>query len=585
MLIVKEDKFYLNGEEFRLFSGAIHYFRTVPEHWEDRLKKLKACGFNTVETYVPWNWHEPEPGQFNFEGILDVERFIQTATEIGLYVIFRPGPYICAEWEFGGLPAWLLRDKDMRVRCMYRPYLDAVEKWYKKLLPLVTKYQISNGGNIIAMQVENEYGSYSNDKEYLLWVEKLMKDCGVDVLLFTSDGPSDLWLSGGTLPHIYKTANFGSFPSIQFKPMPRFGETGPLTCMEFWLGWFDHWGKKHITRRPKSVSNSIRTMLNMGANFNLYMFHGGTNFGYWSGANDDFDTKKYWPTVTSYDYDALLTEWGGYTKKYHKVRAEMQKYLGKPLPELPAEQKSQALGQVNLTEYAGFFDNLDALTTVKTTCVNAQTMENYGQNYGFIMYEHTVNGKYPSALLSLEKLADIGYVFVNGDYKGMCVRSRNESIKIGDLKTGDKVTVLVEGMGRINYGMCLHDRKGVERIVLGKMQMLVNFDVSTVAWDNICNNGKINFTGTKPANPPIIYKGKFNAASRADTFLHLPGFTKGMVWINGFAVGRYWNIGPQRSLYVPGPLLNQGENQIMILELGCAPSSSAVEFKDYHTLK
>jgi beta-galactosidase len=583
MLTIKSDKFHLNDKPFRLFSGAIHYFRTMPEYWHDRLAKLKACGFNTVETYVPWNWHEAEPGQFNFDGILDVERFIQTATDLGLYIIFRPGPYICAEWEFGGLPAWLLRDPKMRVRCMYKPYLDAVERFYKKLLPLVTKYQISNGGNIIAMQVENEYGSYSNDKEYLRWVEKLMKDCGVDVLLFTSDGPTDWMLSGGTLPHIYKTVNFGlGLIGDKFERVKKFGEEGPSTCMEFWLGWFDHWGKKHITKSPWLCAKNIKSMLDLGANFNLYMFHGGTNFGYWSGANYD---SHYWPTVTSYDYDALLTESGGLTKKYHKVRKEMQKYLGTALPEPPPEQKAQALGKVKLTQTAGFWDNFDTLANSKSTSVNTERMESYNQNYGFISYTHTVDGAYSNARVCLDGLNDIGYIFVNGKYKGMCVRTRETSLNVGNLKTGDKLTVLVEGMGRVNYGVELHDRKGVERIKIHN-QLLTYFEVATVAWDSLANNEKIDFTTNKTVEaPPVLYKSTFTANSQADTYLYLNNFKKGMVWINGFALGRYWDIGPQRSLYVPGVLLKNGENTIEVVELASVPACPVVEFKDYYTLK
>ena len=585
MLQIKGGKFFLNGEEFKLYSGAIHYFRTVPEYWQDRLAKLKAAGFNTVETYVAWNAHEKEPGKYDFSGILDIERFIETATELGLYVIVRPGPYICAEWEFGGLPAWLLKDPQMRVRCMYKPYLDAVSRWYKKLLAKITPYQTTNGGNVIAMQVENEYGSYGNDRAYMMWVENLMKDCGVNVLLFTSDGPDDFMLSGGTLPHIFKTINFGLNINVngKFKHLRKFGETGPAVCMEFWNGWFDHWGKKRQTRSPRIVARCVKGFLNAGAHFNMYMFHGGTNFGYWSGANFD---GKYWPTVTSYDYDALLTEWGGYTKKYHLVRKAMLGAQGvKPeAAELPPEPKLQALGKVKLERAASFFDNIDALSGYTGEEVTAESMEKYGQNYGFIMYEHVMHGMYANAVLSLDGLADIGYVYVNGKYKGMCVRTRNQSINVGELKDGDVLRVLVEGMGRVNYGPQLHDRKGVKRIRLHN-QITSHFKVTCVPWDNFWGNEKVQFTTNKTAagtnKNPVILEGSFEAKSRDDTFLHLPGFTKGMVWINGFAVGRYWNIGPQKSLYVPGTILKD-VNKIMILETVAA--GCEVEFKAAHKL-
>lgn len=263
MLTIKDGEFKMDGKSFRIYSGSMHYFRIMPEYWEDRLRKLKAAGFNTVETYVCWNMHEPRKGEFDFTGRFDIRRFIKTAQEVGLYAIVRPGPYICAEWDFGGLPAWLLKDRNMRLRCAYPEYLQHVSDFYHRLFEEIGDLQQSEGGNIIAMQIENEYGSYGNDKEYLRYIEKLMLDCGTKVMLFTSDGDDNSMLSGGTLPDVFKTLNFGSRASEIFNAMDRFRENTPKMCTEFWCGWFDHWGEEHHTRGSDSVAGEIKDFLTL----------------------------------------------------------------------------------------------------------------------------------------------------------------------------------------------------------------------------------------------------------------------------------------------------------------------------------
>lgn len=338
MLTIKDGEFKMDGESFRIYSGSMHYFRIMPEYWEDRLRKLKAAGFNTVETYVCWNMHEPRKGEFDFTGRFDIRRFIKTAQEVGLYAIVRPGPYICAEWDFGGLPTWLLKDRNMRLRCAYPDYLQHVSDFYHRLFEEIGDLQQSEGGNIIAMQIENEYGSYGNDKEYLRYIERLMLDCGTKVMLFTSDGDDNSMLSGGTLPDVFKTLNFGSRASEIFNAMDRFHENTPKMCTEFWCGWFDHWGEEHHTRGSDSVAGEIKDFLDIDASFNFYMFHGGTNFGFTAGANC---YEEYQPTVTSYDYCALLTEWGDYTPAYYAVRELLLKAQNLPETELPASPSSR----------------------------------------------------------------------------------------------------------------------------------------------------------------------------------------------------------------------------------------------------
>jgi beta-galactosidase len=555
---IEENQFRLNGEKFNIYSGAIHYFRTLPEYWEDRLTKLKAAGFNTVETYVPWNLHEPHENDFCFSGRLDLVKFISIAQHLDLLVILRPGPYICAEWDFGGLPAWLLKDANMRVRTFYPPYLEYVKNYFSRLIPLVTPLQITNGGNIIAMQIENEYGSFSNDKKYLIFLKDLLISLNVDVLLFTSDGPESDMLSGGGLPHIFKSANFGSLAKTQLSKLRKFQPTGPSMCMEFWLGWFDHWGdRRHHRRSHKRVAMEIKSMLENDASFNIYMFHGGTNFGFTAGANLG---SKYSADVTSYDYDALLNEYGGYTKKYHAIARILRKHQGLSSIELPKEPSLQNIGLVNLTQECSLFSNLKILGVEFESPV-AQYMEIFGQTHGLILYRHTIDGDYPRTTITIDGLHDIGYVYINDIFKGITNRNNNKPITTGHLKTGDVVSVLVEGMGRINYGADIYDRKGASNIRLNN-QILSQLTVTTISLDDISN---ISFTSDSQIFPKFL-SGTFKTKSKEDCFVDFYGFTKGYIWINGFNLGRYWKIGPQKTLYLPGALLKD-ENNIVILEL------------------
>lgn len=561
MLTFKGKDFYLDDKKINIYSGAIHYFRTVPEYWEDRLLKLKAAGFNTVETYVSWNLHEQKPGVFDFSGILDIVHFIELAKKVGLYAIVRPGPYICAEWDFGGLPAWLLKDKDLRVRCMYKPYLDAVSRFYKELLTRLLPLQYSNGGNIIAMQVENEYGSFGNDKEYLKFIEQLMLDCGVKELLFTSDGPEDNMLSGGTLPHILKVANFGSRSSWSFKKLADYQTfDAPSMCGEFWNGWFDHWGEKHHSRQSASVVADLKAMLKSNSNFNFYMFHGGTNFGFNAGANFD---GNYQPTVTSYDDDALLNEWGGYTPKYYAVRKELLSYQNLPETELPQEPLRQTVGDVKLNTFTSFLDNIDTLGE-KFESTSPESMEYYGQNFGFICY-HTVLKGTNSGKLFIDGLADRAYIFINKEFKGVIYRNdKNQFITTGKMRGETDIDIVVEALGRVNYGPHLLDRKGLYQIRINN-QLLSHYDVYTLPLDNL---DKLKFKSEKSGTPQFM-RGTFKTDSHADCFVHTNGLKHGVIWINGFNLGRYWEIGPQESLYIPGVILkdNGDENEIIVLEL------------------
>lgn len=596
MLEIKNKKFYMDSKPFDIYSGAIHYFRTVPEYWEDRLTKLKAAGFNTVETYVCWNLHEKKPGEFDFSGILDIEKYLEIAQKVGLYAIVRPGPYICAEWDFGGLPAWLLKDKNMQIRCMYPDYLKCVERFYKELLPRLVPHLESHGGNIIAMQVENEYGSYGNDKDYLRYVEKLTRDCGIDCLLFTSDGNTNNMISGGSLPDIYKVLNFGSRSRTAFNVLKGFENDGPNMCGEFWCGWFDHWRDKHHTRNSLEIVNEIKGFINNGASFNMYMFHGGTNFGFTAGANHN-QGHGYEPTVTSYDYCAMLTEWGDYTPAYHAVRKLLCEKQGIEPPELPESPKLQSIGKVELTEIASLFENLDNIGEKHHVPV-PEGMEYFGQNFGLIYYETTLKGKYNASPMYVKNVHDFAEVYFDGEKKTSIDRtlySVEGKTTLKDVifkkKKGEsspflmpalsgerKIGVLVDTMGRVNYGENMLDRKGISDIYLG-IQRLMNYDVWTLPLDNL---DKLKYSSSVKKEEPVFLKGSFKTDSKADCFVHLDGFNRGCVYINGFNLGRFWKVGPQKSLYIPGTLLKD-ENEIIVFNIG-GYSKPTVSITDKHNL-
>lgn len=595
MLEIKNKKFYMDSKPFDIYSGAMHYFRTVPEYWEDRLTKLKAAGFNTVETYVCWNLHEKKPGEFDFSGILDIEKYLEIAQRVGLYAIVRPGPYICAEWDFGGLPAWLLKDKNMQIRCMYPDYLKCVERFYKELLPRLVPHLESHGGNIIAMQVENEYGSYGNDKDYLRYVEKLTRDCGIDCLLFTSDENTNNMISGGSLPDIYKVLNFGSRSRTAFNVLKGFENDGPNMCGEFWCGWFDHWRDKHHTRNSLEIVNEIKGFIDNGASFNIYMFHGGTNFGFTAGANHN-QGHGYEPTVTSYDYCAMLTEWGDYTPAYHAVRKLLCEKQGIEPPELPESPKLQSIGKVELTETASLFENLDNIGEKHHVSV-PEGMEYFGQNFGLIYYETTLKGKYNASPMYVKNVHDFAEVYFDGDKKTSIDRtlySVEGKTTLKDVifkkKKGEsspflmpalsgerKIGVLVDTMGRVNYGNML-DRKGISDIYLG-IQRLMNYDVWTLPLDNL---DKLKYSSSVKKDEPVFLKGSFKTDSKADCFIHLDGFNRGCVYINGFNLGRFWKVGPQKSLYIPGTLLKD-ENEIIVFNIG-GYSKPTVSITDKHNL-
>lgn len=567
MLEIKNKKFYMNGEEFHIYSGAMHYFRIPQEYWEDRLLKLKAAGLNTVETYVPWNYHEKKQGQFDFSGMLDVEKFVKTAQDLGLYVIVRPGPYICAEWDLGGLPAWLLKDKNIRLRCWDKKYIKAVENFFRVLLPKLLPYQESNGGTLIAMQVENEYGSFGRDKKYLYWLRDLMKELGVTCQLFTSDGENKYFFSGGGIPEEFMVANFGGYNENRFDDLKMLQPDKPLMCGEHWCGWFDRYGAKHHTdNAEESLGRSLDGFFKEDASFNLYMFHGGTNFGFSSGANY-YDS--YCPTTTSYDYGAPLSENGAYTEKYFVLRERMAKKLNKELPPLPEDSKTQAIGKVELTQFADLQTVYKSFARRKKSHL-PEYMECYDQYSGLILYSTVLKGKYDDTEINAFGVHDIAYIYINGELKHTYDRTKLKgkelyeesfSVKVPAFDGECRVDILVQALGRINYARRIYDRKGLDEVYLGG-QAIVDWTVYCMDLDTAPD---VKYTFER-SGAPLFMRGTFKAVEKTDTFVDMRGFGNAIIYVNGFNLGRFLKRGPQYTFYLPGTLLKD-ENEIVVLEL------------------
>lgn len=562
---IRKDGFYMSGEAVRLFSGAMHYFRVPRAYWGDRFSKMRAAGFNCVETVMCWNLHEPAEGEFCFDGNLDIGEYCRIAAQNGLYVIIRPGPYTCGEWDFGGFPAWLLKDQNICLRCNEPIFMSKVEAYFKRLFQELAPLQDTQGGNLIALQVENEYGSYGNDKEYLNHLKDIMLRCGAQVPFFTSDGSNCNMLSGGTLPDVYKTLNFGSRAKRAFQSLETLQPDLPKTCMEFWCGWFDHWGERHHRRNPTQVAREIQVLVDMGANLNIYMFHGGTNFNFWAGANYG---AKYQPTVTSYDDAALLNEYGDYTPAYHLVRGILHKAQNLTLGELPPSPKLQKVGSVPLTQYAPLWESCYKMGERHFTA-QPESMEHFGQNFGYVLYRKELTGSYSSELLLMEGVHDIAYLRINGKTVKRYDRSQNGKMRNNDgftyrlpaFQGKCVIEILVEGMGRVNYGPHLHDRKGIRGVRLG-MQFLFGWEVYTLPMNDLSD---VAFRDRVAHGEPGFLKGKFHARTDADCFIQTKGFKKGIIFVNGIHIGRYWERGPQRTLYLPAPFLKE-ENEIILLE-------------------
>ncbi|XP_045337295.1 beta-galactosidase-1-like protein isoform X3 [Leopardus geoffroyi] len=561
----ENDRFLLDGAPFRYVSGSLHYFRVPRVLWADRLLKMRMSGLNAVQFYVPWNYHEPEPGVYNFNGSRDLTAFLNEASIADLLVILRPGPYICAEWEMGGLPAWLLQKPEIQLRTSDPDFLAAVDSWFKVLLPKLYPWLYHNGGNIISIQVENEYGSYKAcDFTYMRHLAGLFRALlGDRILLFTTDGPEGL--KCGSLQGLYTTVDFGPADNMTeiFALLRKYEPHGPLVNSEYYTGWLDYWGQNHSTRSISAVTKGLENMLKSGASVNMYMFHGGTNFGYWNGADEK---GRFLPITTSYDYDAPISEAGDPTPKLFALRNVISKdgYL------------------------LSFLDILCPHGPIRS--ILPMTFEAVKQDHGFMLYRtyltHTVSE--PTQLwVPNNGVHDRAYVMVDGVFQGVLERNMKHQLFLMG-KMGAKLDILLENMGRLSFGSNSSDFKGLlEPPVLGQTALTqwlmfpLKVDKLVKWWFPL---PLLRSSHPQAPSGPTFYSTTFSILGEGgDTFLFLPGWTKGQVWINGFNLGRYWTRqGPQQTLYVPRPLLfSRGAlNKITLLELENVPSEPQIQFLD-----
>jgi beta-galactosidase len=563
-LTVSGEQFLWNGKPHVFRSGEMHYPRVPREYWHDRMKKARSLGLNAICTYVFWNLHEPKPGQFDFSGNLDLAEYIRTAQAEGLEVLLRPGPYVCSEWEFGGFPAWLLASPDMKVRSADPNFLAAAGRYMKRVGKEVAGLQVTRGGPIVMVQVENEYGSFGADHEYMSAIRKMIVDAGFDVPLYTADGSGARTLSGGTLPDTLSVINFGGgAPAREFDNFAKFRQGVPRMCGEYWVGWFDHWGEQHHTTRPAESAGGVEWMLSRGISVNLYMFHGDSTWGYMNGANF---SRVYEPDISGYDYDSPLDEAGRPTPKFDALRGVIRKYApaGTAFPDLPKSLPMVTVPRFDLTGSA----QITARLPKPLLAERPITMETAGQNCGFILYR-TRPAHAGKGVLEITEARDYAVVRQGERRLGALDRRLKQTRLDVELAAGEPLDILVENMGRVNFGpQLVNDRKGVTEKITFDGQELTGWEIYPLPLNDAASWPFVK----KPAAGPALHRGTFRLDSTGDTFLDMRGCGKGVAWVNGRNLGRYWRIGPQQSLFVPGVWLKKGANEVIVLDLEDRPS-------------
>ena len=611
------DGFLRAGDPHLIVSGALHYFRIHPEQWRDRLRRLVVMGCNTVETYVAWNIHQPSREVTTFEGLADLGRFLDIAAEEGLDAIVRPGPYICAEWENGGFPGWILADRNLRLRNRNAAYLQLVDAWFDQLIPVIAQRQAGRGGNVVMVQVENEYGSFGDDTAYLAHLRDGLVARGIEELLVTSDGPARMWLTGGTVDGALGTVNFGSRTLEVLAMAERELPDQPQMCMEFWNGWFDHWGEEHHERTGGDAAGELADMLEHGMSVNFYMAHGGTNFGMQAGANHDGTLQ---PTTTSYDYDAPIAENGALTDKFRAFREVVAAHRELPAYEehlaqlgLDAQPATLPAGDVPIEKVVSL-RGTERFTRSAEVHPMPPAFEDLGLERGLLRLSREIEiarsdreGWPAITPLKLYDLHDRAWVYIDGIYAGAAgldpaqaglpLAERTDATDpalvelahLADrlLPEGGRRTVrleiLVENLGRVNFGPRLGERKGI----LGGVWQTIRFlnDWEADAWPleemgeelaALLEAAPALDDGADEDALPVLVGASFDAESPTDTFLDVSGAGHGVAYVNGFCVGRYWNIGPQQSLYVPAPLVRAGRNEVLLLDLEKRPTSLAL---------
>ena len=559
-----DSAFLLDGKPFLMISAEMHYPRIPKEAWRARMKMAKAMGINTIGTYVFWNAHEPQKGKYDFAGNHDIAAFVRIAKEEGLWVVLRPSPYVCAEWEFGGYPFWLQNIKGLQVRSKEPQYLQAYRNYINAVGKQLAPLQVNRGGNILMVQIENEYGSYGNDKEYLDINRKMFIDAGFDGILYTCD--PEAAIKDGHLPGLLAAINGVDQPEkVKSLVRENNGGKGPFYIAEWYPAWFDWWGTQHHTVPAEKYTGRLDSVLKAGISINMYMFHGGTTRGFMNGANFN-DKNPYEPQISSYDYDAPLDEAGNATDKFMKFREVIQRNLpaGKTLPPVPASKPSLATSPVTFSSSTSIFD----LLANPVSSSGPLTFEDLNQAYGFVMYRTTINGG-GKQLLKIKDLRDYGIVFINGKRVGALDRRLYQDSLYLNLPQGKvRLDILIENMGRINFGpYLLKNKKGItEKVLLGGKEVK-GWQMFKLPFDNIRTVPTSAKKTVASAGVPQLKKGYFTLTKAADTYLDFSDWGKGVVWVNGHNLGKYWEIGPQQTVYVPVEWLKAGKNEIQVLEL------------------
>jgi len=565
-----DGQFLLNGKPFQIISGEMHYTRIPRTYWRDRFRMAKAMGLNTVTTYTFWNAHEPRPGVYDFTGNNDVAELIREAQQEGLYVILRPGPYVCAEWEFGGYPAWLLKDHSLVIRSSDPKYVEPTARWIKRLGQELAPLQIGSGGPIILVQVENEYGSFGDDHAYVEQLRRTLVDSGfTQSVLYTADGAEEI--AAGSLPDLPVGINFGGSDAgaaqRSFAILKKIRPNGPFFNSEYWDGWFDHWGGKHAKTNAANEAANLDWMLRQGYSVSLYMFHGGTSFGWMNGANSD--GKNYEPDVTSYDYDSPLDEGGRPAPKYFTFRDVIAKATGTTPPAVPPSPPAMKIPEFKLEEAV-------SLWKVLPTPVHSEqvlSMEDLDQAYGYILYRKHLDGPVEGEL-ALDELHDYAQVFLDGKLAGKVDRRLAQNhLQVKVPPSGARLDILVENTGRVNFTVVLRgERKGITKQVTLAGKALLGWDIYPLP---MAETSKLQFARTA-CEGACFYRATIQVNLPADTFLDTSAFAKGEVWLNGRPLGRIWNIGPQKTLYVPGPWLRAGKNEVVVFDLNGQPGRTLI---------
>ncbi len=556
-------EFLLDDAPFQIISGEIHPARIPAENWRHSIKMAKAMGCNTISAYIFWNFHESEEGIFDFSTENhNLGEFIRTVQDEDMFLILRPGPYVCAEWDFGGLPPYLLRIPDIKVRCMDPRYMAAAERYIARLAEEIRPYLITKGGPVLMIQIENEYGSYANDRNYLSRLKEVWAANGIDVPTFTGDGPTPYMLEAGTLPGSAVGLDSGSSPG-DFELAAKMNPGVPVFSSETYPGWLTHWGEVWAKPDTTSLMKEVRFLMDNKKSFNFYVIQGGTNFGFTAGANSG--GNGYEPDITSYDYDAPVNERGMATPKYDALRKLIGSYLpkGKKLPPVPSLVPAIEIPLIFPSRFTSIWDNLPQ----PENSVTPKPFEAYGLDYGFILYQTELTG-HKKGKLTVTEIHDYATVFLNGEYVGRLDRREGiSSIDLPESKAANPLLeILVEGMGRINFGQNLIDRKGItDRVTLNDMT-LMNWKVYKLPMDSKFVYD-LRSSGRVMNKPGIFFKGNCSLAVTGDTYFDMSNYKKGIVWVNGHNLGRYWDIGPQKRLYCPASFLRLGMNEIIIFDI------------------